>query len=488
MTALLLTALIFSTSSAERFAGDAVIWAEIPNISQTFSRFEATPLRSVYHQIFTASERKLFDNSPASQLLAAIYYNKNNAILDWQLVINATSYASKYNQVINSLLLRMGYKTVNSAKINEIVTYEYGPNFLINALLLENEIALSPSSSILQSIKQKISKPLSSSPSYVAKSVQAFDLRGGVDMQRYYGILAHQKNASLLAGILDRLGMLEADLLTFSVNIAKDNSIQSIVELSFKGQQVKGLRSVIGPTVLPQDLPKIPVKALGYFHASIAPLRLYEVVTLVANYLNPLEMSLLQTQLSDIEQQLGKSVNKDILGEVYRIWTLYFLADSKQILPVLQVEVADADATASFLSALTNRLPILNPDIEVQKSKIANIPVYLINRGNTSIAALGLKQNQLFLTTSQSLLYIALTSKAKLNNFSAIESASVYAHMGAKMWSKWLQSSYAGRKILSAAAVHHISKDKLADIFGHTNFSLAKSKRNLAMKLVIGQN
>ncbi len=194
-----------------------------------------------------------------------------------------------------------------------------------------------------------------------------------LDVPRFYGFLARTSQGRLLAGIIDRLGLIDAKALTVRLApevVSKRAGLLASFRLAVPPPK-KGLLEALAPAA-PALLP--PVKGLSTSRALIRPAQLLTTARLVMGYVSPLETALFETQLSTFDQRAGVRLDA-ILGEAPQRLVAYELEDGSG---VVELNLADAAGAARWCDALAQGLPQLAPGTTGQKTKLAGKPAWLL--------------------------------------------------------------------------------------------------------------
>lgn len=211
-------------------------------------------------------------------------------------------------------------------------------------------------------------KPLAADEAFLGmvSAAPRSDFRGVLHMPRVFGWLLNQPNGQATARLISRMGLDGVQMSTFSGRLVHRREARLEGQTRISGPR-RGILEAIGPDVANEWPISVPADASGFAAVSVLPAA---VLRAAYNYLaadNPLQFTLVQAQISALENKIGKNLGSDVLGEAPQTWVIY--KDRRgQWLWVLTMK--EPDAIRSLLEALAAAYPSL----KVTETKVASVP------------------------------------------------------------------------------------------------------------------
>ena len=478
MTPILLLSLLTTAPLENVVAADPIAWLEVPALGRSVGQLESSQLKPLVALLLSRQSRTLLQSANASRLLAAAY-GSPTASADWVVAMEPGSALGPLRNATRDWILRQGFtaKAGRAATIDEFARGDESMALRSADSLLG--VASDPAR--LRAMAGVAAKPLGATDGYRRLSSTPADLRGAIDVQRFYGALAVSSFGRTLAGLIDRLGLLETPSASVTATVDRRKGVRSRLEVQFGPAVPKGLRTVVGPPLVPARPAMLPSAAAGYIRVSLHPKRLYELAQILANYLRPIEASLVRANIDAIEGRLGKRLGDDILGDGGQTWTLYFAQGGDEGAPVLLADIADSSAATAFLKEIVQLLPALAPGVEARLGSTGAAQVYTVTANKREIVALGVRQGTLIVAAKAALVRAALNVKPAVDSPIDEPPALAYGRLGTAALRTCLRATLAGRYLLGAANARGMNETQVASALGAVAFDLAPVDGGWAM-------
>ena len=183
------------------------------------------------------------------------------------------------------------------------------------------------------------------------------ELRGLIHVPRMFGWLLKQPRGDVAARRITRLGLAGMQVTPFAIELPNRREARISAESVLRGD-LRGAVSAIGPSISTEWPDHVPTDARGFFQASVIPAHVLRAVFFYLSAENPLQLTLIQAQLSALENQIGKGLDADVLGTAAKRWTVY---GDKRGVPVGRLELADPQGAKELAEAAFRAFPSLAP-------------------------------------------------------------------------------------------------------------------------------
>ncbi|MBI3179535.1 MAG: hypothetical protein HYZ27_07720 [Deltaproteobacteria bacterium] len=332
-------------------APDLVAWMHVPRAGDAIARLEASSFKPLLPFLLAEADRQALARDGNSELFFA-----QDPAHAW-LTLKSTSaaqLAGAWRATLRRHGLRRQGKRLDGAETfaggGRVVTLTTAPDRVSLTTRLEPGHApqVPPNGQV----------------------VPAADLVGRVDVQALYGMLAREPKGPMWAGLVRRLGLDEVRALETMALLTDTHTLTARLELT-RPAVGRGVAFALGPALEPVWPAEVPPSALSFWRVSVRPARVVNLMELVAAFLQPLEFTLVNSQLLAAEAQAGKALGEDALGNEPAVWTFYTLGRRGDTDEVAVLEVADglaaADIITPVLGAIGDLLP--QPHLERRTSK-----------------------------------------------------------------------------------------------------------------------
>lgn len=184
------------------------------------------------------------------------------------------------------------------------------------------------------------------------------DLRGLVHVPRAFGWLLKQSQGDVAARLIGRLGLAGMQMTPFAVELHNRREARIVSETRLRGD-TRGAVSALGPPLAVQWPSSVPEDARGFVTASVVPAQVLRAAYFFMSADNPLRLTLLQAQIAALESEIGKSLDRDVLGLEPKRWTVFV---EKKGAAVARIELADSLAAEALVKALFKAYPSIAPE------------------------------------------------------------------------------------------------------------------------------
>ncbi len=483
-----LVCLVAAAPVEDTVAAGPLAWVEVPLLARAVAQMYGSPVGPLAPLVLPRADRAVVKNARDAHLLAAVYPGADGGPLEWVVALDGGGAAGSLRDALRASLARQAFTPGPSAPGDDASLQPFtrrGETVMLFAQGGRVGVASTPARA--QPGLGVAPKPLSATPEYRRLSqLTPSDLRASLDVQRLYGILARTSQGRTLAGLVDRLGLLDAQALSSTVVFDRTRGAVVKGDLTVTGEP-KGLRAVLGPAVVPAQPGAVPPGSTGFARLSVSPKRLWELAQIVASYEAPVETSLVRANLDALEARLGKSIGADLLGDAPRLWTVYLTPAGGPTTPVLLADVASGEVAAAFLKELAAVLPTLFPGLEAKASVADGTSVWVVAEKKRELLAIGVRRDTLVVGQTPAAVRAQLRRRPAADVPLPDPPAVVYGRFPPAAVRLGLERTDPGQRLLAAAAAKGLGEGLVTSALGTVSFSVGTVGAGYAFGVVAGK-
>lgn len=352
------------------FDGRPLAVIEVPDASDLIARTERSYFKRWVPTLMGRDAKTVRESN--MRVLGAWYGTLGEREPDVALAVDVQRNAGTVHRMILGWWERLGFKggAARSQEGLDLVRLNRGGQQVSVASQMEKRrIGWATSEKRAGGFGTEAAKGLAGDETFrgMVSSAPREDFRGVVHVPRVFGWLLNQPGGEAAARLIRRMGLDGVQMSTFSGRLVHRREARLEGRTRIAGPS-RGVLEAIGPAVSTEWPKGVPEESSGFFAVSVVPAA---ALRAAYNYLaadNPLQFTLVQAQISALEQKVGKSLATDILGETPRTWVSY---QDKRGQWVSILNMKDPAAVSALLESLGAAYPSLN----VRAAAIGSTPV-----------------------------------------------------------------------------------------------------------------
>jgi len=400
MTLLLIAILLGAPPPiSEVVDADAMAWVHAPRVGASLSALGRTGFAEIAAVLLPDDVRKALAAAPDAEMMVASYRSAEPGEAEVVLWLDAAQAEAASVAMMERWLGQLGFKAGDKREAAGVALHTLtGANGTMTVFSGDGRCGWSSDGKRAEAMLTRAEKSLSGDAGFqklLARSADA-DVRGRIDVQRFYGMLARTPQGPQLAGQIRRLGLDTLEAVEMQARLRGKKRLLSELRLLLP-KPWKDLPAALGPAMAHERPAMIPKAASGFARLSVKPADLWYVAEKLYGYERAMESSLVRAQLDSVERRLGKSFTEDALGHAPRVWTTWSTNEGR----VLVAEVADGKLAATLLVAYAEVLPTFFPDLSVTKHAVGKQQLLVLSVRGRTLVALGFSDRAVVVASSR---------------------------------------------------------------------------------------